>query len=220
LSFNFFIPKVTTTIKGTSDNSVWDCLIRAVKSSAAAKIIVQCPESGANLVGMKQPNAEKSILHECTRPGGYALIEVMVIVAIIGTFSLIAVPTFRVYAEKSRTARAIGDIRTLEKEILSYYADNYRFPASLDNIRRQNFLDPWGTPYQYLRITVGKGKKGLGGTVSDARKDKFLVPINSDYDLYSMGPDKKTQRPLTSKAGRDDIVRANNGTFVGPANLF
>ncbi|MCG6963484.1 MAG: prepilin-type cleavage/methylation domain-containing protein, partial [Acidobacteria bacterium] len=34
---------------------------------------------------------------------------------------------------------------------------------------------------------------------------------------YSMGPDGKSQPPLTAKASRDDIVRAGNGSFVGVA---
>lgn len=159
-------------------------------------------------------------MHRQRHCSGFALVEIMVIAAIIATLSMIAVPTLRAYTEKSRTARAIGDIRMLEKEIMSYYADNFRFPASLENIGRGDFLDPWGTPYQYFKIGQGKGKKGKGGLAGQARKDRFLVPINSDYDLYSMGPDKKTNLPLNSKAGRDDIVRANNGAFVGPAHAF
>jgi len=151
---------------------------------------------------------------------GFALVELMVIVAIIATITMIAVPTMRTYTEKSRVARAIGDIRALEKEIMSFYADNYRFPATLENIHRKDFLDPWGTPYQYMRISSGKGQAGKGGVVAACRKDKFLVPINSDYDLYSMGPDKKSQLALTAKDSRDDIIRANNGGFVGPAHLY
>ena len=43
-------------------------------------------------------------------------------------------------------------------------------------------LDDWGNPYQYLRIAgPNPPKKGK------LRKDKNLVPINSDFDLYSMG---------------------------------
>lgn len=47
------------------------------------------------------------------------------------------------------------------------------------------------------------------------RKDKSLYPLNTDYDLYSMGPDGKSQTPLTAKASRNDIVRAKNGAFIG-----
>ncbi len=47
-----------------------------------------------------------------------------------------------------------------------------------------------------------------------------MVPINSDYDLYSKGPDGASQGPLTAKASRDDIIRANNGRFIGPVALY
>ncbi|MCP5251868.1 MAG: hypothetical protein H6939_09135 [Burkholderiales bacterium] len=43
------------------------------------------------------------------------------------------------------------------------------------------------------------------------------MPINSDYDLYSMGKDGASVSPLTAKASRDDIIRANNGRFIGRA---
>ena len=47
------------------------------------------------------------------------------------------------------------------------------------------------------------------------RKDHKMVPVNSDFDLYSKGRDGKSQTPFTSKASRDDIVRANNGRYIG-----
>ncbi len=43
------------------------------------------------------------------------------------------------------------------------------------------------------------------------------MPINSTYDLYSMGKDGKTVVALTAKASRDDVVRANDGGFIGLA---
>lgn len=64
----------------------------------------------------------------------------------------------------------------------------------------------------------GKGPKGGGGgPKAQPRKDHNLHPINSDYDLYSMGKDGKSVSPLTGGPSRDDIVRANNGRFVGKA---
>jgi general secretion pathway protein G len=46
------------------------------------------------------------------------------------------------------------------------------------------------------------------------------VVRNTDYDLYSSGPDGASVGPLTAKASRDDILRANNGRFVGPASAY
>lgn len=52
------------------------------------------------------------------------------------------------------------------------------------------------------------------------RKDRFLHPINSDYDLYSMGKDGESVEPLTAKKSLDDVIRANDGSFVGLAADF
>jgi general secretion pathway protein G len=53
-----------------------------------------------------------------------------------------------------------------------------------------------------------------------ARKDKNLVPINSEFDLYSAGRDGDTLPPLVAKPSRDDVVRANDGRFVGLASTY
>ena len=46
------------------------------------------------------------------------------------------------------------------------------------------------------------------------------MPINSSYDLYSMGKDGKTTAALTASASADDIIRANDGAFIGRASEF
>ena len=106
--------------------------------------------------------------------------------------------------------RAIADIRVLEFDLAVYIEDNFASPASLAAIGRATMLDPWGNPYVYMVIT------GPGGS----RKDKFLVPLNSDYDLYSMGPDGESKAPLSANVSQDDILRALDGAFVGVAEDF
>jgi general secretion pathway protein G len=46
------------------------------------------------------------------------------------------------------------------------------------------------------------------------------LPINSEYDLYSRGPDGHTDMNLRTETARDDIVRARDGNFVGSAVDF
>ena len=107
---------------------------------------------------------------------------------------------------------AITDIRMIEKQIVFFVQDNNgQLPDSLNDLPNIGTInDPWGNPYQYLRIAGGaiKGKGKL-------RKDHFLVPVNADYDLYSMGKDGKSQSPFSVKVSQDDIVRANDGRYVG-----
>lgn len=144
---------------------------------------------------------------------GFTLLELIVVVGILGTLASIAVPAYYNYVEKARVTKAIVEIRQLEKEILSFQAINERLPASLDEIGRGNMADPWGNPYQYLDVTTTEG-------VGKVRKDRFMVPLNSDFDLYSMGKDGSSVSPLTAKQSHDDIIRANNGQYVGIASMY
>ena len=48
----------------------------------------------------------------------------------------------------------------------------------------------------------------------------MLAPLNSDFDLYTVGPDGITHASLGNSASRDDIVRARDGGFIGTAEEF
>lgn len=143
---------------------------------------------------------------------GFSLIEVMIVVALIGTLAAMAAPNYLAYRERAMVAVAIGDIRTMEKAIAVFEIDRGGLPAALAEIGMGGRLDPWGTPYRYVRVE--------GSSTASLRKDRFLVPVNSDYDLYSLGRDRKSLAPFTAKASRDDIVRAGDGAFVGLAAEF
>jgi general secretion pathway protein G len=137
----------------------------------------------------------------------------MVVIAILGTLASIAIPAYSSYLDKANIARATTEIRVLEKEILAYQAANETLPNSLADIGRNGMLDPWGRPYEYLNVTTATDK-------GKCRKDHFLNPLNSDFDLYSVGKDGKSASPLTSANSKDDILRANNGAFVGKAEDY
>lgn len=143
---------------------------------------------------------------------GFTLIEIMIVIAIIGTLSAIALPNYMKYKNNARIAVAVTDIRMIEKQIVLFVLENIgQLPNSLNDLTTIDTLnDPWGNPYQYLRINGG-----LKSTIGMARKDRFLIPVNSDYDLYSMGKDGLTQAAFTSAKAKDDIVRANDGGYVG-----
>jgi general secretion pathway protein G len=145
--------------------------------------------------------------------GGFTLIELLVVIGIIGTLSSIAIPTYSGYIERAKNTKAAAEIRILEKEIIACEAENEYLPDTLNDIDRGNLRDPWGNPYQYLNFENVQGKGKM-------RKDRFLVPLNSDFDLYSKGKDGASQLPLTAKDSRDDIIRASNGQYVGIASEY
>ncbi|MEJ2100912.1 MAG: type II secretion system protein GspG [Desulfobacterales bacterium] len=158
---------------------------------------------------------------DCRRnrwPEGVTLVELMIVVAIIGTLASIAIPNYITYKEKARVAAAIAEIRLIEIQIQNYHVDHQDYPERLSDIGKGIFIDPWRNPYRYLKI-AGVAHTGKGKT-DKRRKDHFMVPVNSDYDLYSMGRDGKSNAPFTAKMSRDDIVRANDGQFVGLASEY
>ena len=134
----------------------------------------------------------------------------MIVVAIIGTLAAIAIPAFQHSLARAQVARAIADLRAIQIDIDTFELEQGRLPVDLAEAGRAGITDPWGRPYQYLSFeAAGKGWKG------QARKDHSLVPLNSTYDLYSLGRDGKSSSPLTAKASQDDIVRANDGGYLG-----
>ncbi len=146
----------------------------------------------------------------------WTLVELLLILSILGTLTAIAVPVYTNYMDKINNNHALADIREIESKIVAYQVEHGSPPDTFPQIGLNNPLDPWGKPYEYLRI-LGVDKNKIKGK---RRKDRFMVPITSDFDLYSMGKDVTSTPPLTAKASRDDIVRANNGGYVGPASEF
>ena len=143
---------------------------------------------------------------------GFTLIELMITIAIIGTLAAIAIPNYINYREKATQIKVIAELKTIEKELYIYQVERNTFPDNLAQIGLDSLKDPWGNSYRYLPVE-GTPKGAL-------RKDHFLVPVNTDFDLYSMGPDGKSQAPFTAKASRDDIVRASNGQYIGPVSSY
>ncbi|MBN1832475.1 MAG: prepilin-type N-terminal cleavage/methylation domain-containing protein [Deltaproteobacteria bacterium] len=164
----------------------------------------------------RTPFFDQSLESPHEQGAGFTIIELIIVIAMIGTLAAIAVPIYHYHIEKARIAKACADIRVIEKEIIAFKVGQGNgtsdLPDSLADIGRGNFPDPWGNPYQYANHdNIPPG---------DRRKYKSTVPLNTDFDLYSMGPDGATAAPITAAAGYDDIIRAGDGEYVGPASEY
>lgn len=144
---------------------------------------------------------------------GLTVVELAVALCTAAVLVTLALPAYQNYRDRVRIDQAKRDITMMSAIIANYYNDAHVYPDSLNDVGLGGMRDPWGNPYGYLNL----GDKKAQG---HARKDHSLVPINTDFDLYSMGPDGKSSPPLTAKNSRDDIVRANNGAFIGVASDY
>ena len=105
------------------------------------------------------------------KQGGFTLIEVMVVVAILGILAAIIVPRIMDRPDEARIIKAKQDIRVMESALQLYRLDNFTYPTTDQglealvqkpagspepkNWKTGGYLerlpkDPWGEPYLYL----------------------------------------------------------------------
>lgn len=150
---------------------------------------------------------------QCCR--GFTLLEILVVISIIMFLCAIAVPVYGYFIDRAINIRAAAEIRQLEKEVMNFLVENERLPDTLDELGDGALLDPWENPYQYINFetTPKAGQK-------KRRRDGKGPPLNSEYDLYSMGKDGLSAPSLTDDSSKDDIVRGNDGSYLGLASQY
>jgi len=146
------------------------------------------------------------------RQRGFTLVEMAVAVLVSALLASIAVPSYQAIVEGLKIKRAITDIHSMSLQIERWHTNTFDYPDSLAAASLDGLKDPWGNSYRYLKISTA--------TTGQVRRDRNLRPINNDFDLYSNGKDGLTQTQLQGRKARDDIVRANNGGYVGLAKDY
>ena len=136
----------------------------------------------------------------------------MLTVVIVAVLASLGIVSYRAYRDRVDIAKAGSDVAVISASVTEFKNEWGRFPNDLAEIGKTTMVDPWGHGYQYVNHT--------DSTRGSWRKDKNIVPINSDFDLYSMGKDGASVPPLTAARSRDDIIRANDGAFIGLASTY
>jgi len=143
---------------------------------------------------------------------GFTIVELMIALAIAGIIMMFAVPAYQDYTKRVDSGQAEKDLLVIQFAIDDFELTNGNLPNSLTDIGMGGMEDPWGNPYVYANHDVIPP--------GNRRKDHSLVPINSDYDLYSKGEDGASAPPLTANSSKDDIIRGRDGGFVGIAEEY
>lgn len=146
------------------------------------------------------------------RENAMTLIETMLVLAVLAILIAMMVPAYTSYIDNMNNKLAMRDIAEISMKVERFVTLNVVPPETLADINEAR-PDPWGNPYEFVNIVTATGNGGL-------RKDRNLVPINSDYDLYSRGKDGQTTGPINAPKSRDDIIRANSGGFIGLAEDY
>lgn len=156
---------------------------------------------------------------------GFSLFELLAALVVVSILTVIAIPMFGgnglncdnpdgrpSYTMRAKIAHITGEIGAINIQAQRFELNHGRYPSSIDELGLDEDArtDPWGNPYVFTDLTTING-------VGKARKDHNLHPVNTYFDVYSLGPDGVTATPFTSNLGKDDIVMANDGNYFGPA---
>lgn len=149
------------------------------------------------------------------RRRGFTLVELVMALTVVGLLTAVAVPSYARIIRSQKVGQCERDLRLIAMSIERYRTRTFQMPQNLSQLGTLVPKDPWGRDYQFLNFE--SPEPDVSGKI---RKDHNLHPLNSEFDLYSLGEDGVSSAPLTARASRDDVIWARDGAFVGLASDY
>jgi general secretion pathway protein G len=146
------------------------------------------------------------------RGRGFTLLEMLMAGAVVGLLAAVALPSYSHVVERQKVEQSGRDLIRIAHEIERYRTTHFAVPETLSELPISIPKDPWGRDYRYLNFN--SPAPGVNGMI---RKDRNLHPLNSEFDLYSIGKDGRSMSALTAQISQDDVIWARDGNFVGLA---
>ena len=142
---------------------------------------------------------------------GFTLAESMLATVLVAYCANASVGLISTRIDSARVEQTKQDLARIQATVEAYRAVHHDLPGSLAELQPKIPLDPWGHPYEYVNFELSgtQGQRAFDG-----------LPINSEYDLYSRGADGRSDANLRTDSGRDDIIRARDGSYIGLAADF
>lgn len=99
---------------------------------------------------------------------GFATLEIIMVVVIIGILATIAVPNFSNVTEKANTAKIQSDLTTIDTAIQMYYMENGKYPSKVSELTDAGYLMDTPTPPKGSAFVNGKSTEiGTEYTIID-----------------------------------------------------
>ena len=113
------------------------------------------------------------------RRGGFTLVEIMIVVAIIALLAAIAVPGFLRARKRSQASRILNDLRMIDAAVDQY---------AIETNRSTNFvvgIPDWTNYLKKNSMLYNTGRSLLGSTYGSQTVDTIPQVPTSDYNVLS-----------------------------------
>jgi len=115
-----------------------------------------------------------------TKRGGFTLVEIMIVVAIIALLAAIAVPNFLRSRKRSQATMIVGDLRQIDSAIDQY---------SIENNKKSGDSVAWADVLKYIktgtRLYSSGNKDVLGNAFTISSVDSAPKVSTTSYDALS-----------------------------------
>ena len=124
---------------------------------------------------------KRTIFNIIKNDKGLSLIEILIVLAIIGIFTLIAVPSVINYLELGRKKATEIELQRVDLFLTTFLANDNKYPETLNELMdsglvkdKDGLKDGWGREYSYSvnsdnqgYILFSLGKDGISGSDDD-----------------------------------------------------
>lgn len=145
------------------------------------------------------------------RRAGFTLIELLMTMSIVGILAGLAIPNLRSMTFRARATEVAGDLEVVRVAILSYNADNHRWPADASQGTVPPELDgylPDGFSFQGNGYELKYERFNFpGGLPGDPTTTQLIaISITADIDELSNAVVELLGRSLVLSVGRKHTI--------------